>query len=128
VPGVLQPVLAAVHSEGSCDMTAELNADADGHDEVDERDGVEGDVPPVHQGPQVDQDQDDAEQDDCGRPEVHAHEEESDHKYCGQGDPQGGQRVLPHRQVLLVKHIEDGVGEDSDPLVLWPAHVDPLGD
>ena len=41
-----------------------LVPDADGHDEVDEGDGVEGDVPPVHQGPQVDQDQDDAEQDD----------------------------------------------------------------
>ena len=45
-----------------------LLPDTDGHDEVHEGDGVEGDVPPVHQGPQVDQDQHDAEQDDCGRP------------------------------------------------------------
>ena len=30
-------------------MTGELDADAGGHDEVDQRDGVQGDVPPVHQ-------------------------------------------------------------------------------
>ena len=54
------------------DVRAELDADADGHDEVDEGDGVELDAPPVHQPEHVGQDHHDDEQDHQGGAQVHA--------------------------------------------------------
>ena len=51
-----------------------------------------------------------------GRAEVESHEEEGDNEDCQERDAQGLQRVLPHGQVLLVEHVEDGVGEDGDML------------
>ena len=36
-------------------MAAELDPDADGHDQVDHGDGVEGDAGPGHEAAQVDQ-------------------------------------------------------------------------
>ena len=53
---------------------------------------------------------------DQGRAEVESHEEEGDNEDCQEGDAQGLQRVLPHGQVLLVEHVEDGVGEHGDML------------
>ena len=45
-------------------MSAELNANAHADDEVDERDGVEGDLREGHDADDIDEDHDDSNRDD----------------------------------------------------------------
>ena len=107
-------------------MAAELHTDADRHHEVDQGHGVEGDVPPVHQAAEVDDDQDDDQQVDDAGHQVEAHEYESDNEDGSQRYSQGSESVLPHCQILFVEDIEDGVGEDVNVLVRIGPVVDKL--
>ncbi len=59
---------------------------------------------------------DDCENDD-GRDEIESHQEECDDEDGHEGDAQRLQRVLPHREVLLVEDVEDRVGEHFDLLL-----------
>ena len=68
LPGVLHPLQVAVDGKGARDVAAELHTDPHGHHQVDQGDGVQGDVPRVHHPPKVDQDEDDAQQNYCCRP------------------------------------------------------------
>ena len=56
---------------------------------------------------------DDCENDD-GRDEIESHQEEGDNEDGHERNAQRLQRVLPHRQVLLVEDVEDRVGEHFD--------------
>ena len=58
---------------------------------------------------------DDCENDD-GRDEIESHQEEGDYEDGHERNAQRLQRVLPHRQVLLVEDVEDRVGEHFDML------------
>ena len=48
----------------------------------------------------IEQDEDDDEENDDGGDQVEPHEDEGDKEDGGQGDAEGAQGVLPHRQVL----------------------------
>ena len=99
---------------GAQDVAGELDADAAGHDEVDQRNCVEGDVPPEHEAEQVDDDEDDDEDGHDGRLQVESAEDESDCENWSERNRQRSDRVLDHGQVLLVEDVEDWVGEDVD--------------
>ena len=53
-------------------------------------------------------------QNDDGRDEIESHQEEGDNEDGHERNAQRLQRVLPHRQVLLVEDVEDRVGEHFD--------------
>ena len=67
-----------------CNVTAELHRDTNCHDKVDKGNSIESDVPPVHEGKQIDKDQDDHTKNDDCRSQIHPHQEEGHHKYCKQ--------------------------------------------
>ena len=70
--GPRDAVAVVVEREGADDVGAELDGDADGHDEVDEGDAVELDGPPVHHSHEVDEDHEDGQHDDQGGEDVKA--------------------------------------------------------
>ena len=103
-------------------MRTELHADAHSHHQVDQRHSIEGDVPPVHEAAEVDNDEDnDQEVDDAGH-EVKTHENEGYNEDCSERNSQRFQSVVPHCQVLFIEDIEDGVGEDVD-MMFWISSV-----
>ena len=99
----LDPISTDVHAERPRHVAAELNADShlrthyyiedvstdcatDRHDEVDKGDGVQGDLPPVHQAAEVEDDQDDHQQVDARGDQVEAHQDKGDDENGGEGD------------------------------------------
>ena len=56
-------------------------------------------------------------QNDDGRDEIESHQEEGDDEDGHERNAQRLQRVLPHRQVLLVEDVEDRVGKHFG--LLW---------
>ena len=128
-PGPLYPVCTDIDRESSNEVTAELHADTDSHHQVDQGDGIEGDVPPVHQAAKVDDDQDDNEEIYDGGDQIESHEDKSDDEDSGEGDGEGLESVVPHGEVLLVENVENRVGENVHVLA-WvvSAIVDELHD
>ena len=118
--------LAVRHGDGERpgDVGAELYRDADSHHQVDEGDPVELDIPEVHETHHVDEDHGDDPDDDDGGDEIEGEEEEADDEDGREGDAEHEERVVPHGQVLLVVHVEDGVGEDADLLLFGAVGVD----
>lgn len=64
------------HRETVHQVRAEFHADAHGHHQIDQRHGVQGDVPPVHQTAKIHQDHCDGDQHDHAGKYVQAHQEE----------------------------------------------------
>ena len=77
------------------------------HDEVDQRYGVEADVPEVHEAKQVAQDHADGHEDHDGRVEVKAQQNEGHHQDGTHADGQVGDGVMHNGQILLVEHVEN---------------------
>ena len=71
--GIVNPVLIGKLGKVLHDVAAELHAYTCSHHQVCQRDSIEGDVEPVHEGAKIDKDQDDNEQDDTGREEIQTH-------------------------------------------------------
>lgn len=82
------------------------------HHQVDERNCVERDVPPVHEAHHVGDDHADGDQDDERGGEVEG-EEQRDAEHGGEGDAQTDARVGPHGEVLLVVHVEDAAARET---------------
>lgn len=80
--------------------------DAAYHDEVDQGNGVELDVPPVHDAGHVDGDGKDDTNHDGGGHDVQTGQQEGDDENCQQRDANRLQSFAPDRQVLLVVHVE----------------------
>ena len=114
IPGSLYPATPNIDGEGPDEVTAELHTDTHCHHQVDQGHRVQGDIPPVHQTAQVDDDQDDDDEVDDGGHQVESHQDEGDDEYCSERDCEGLECVVPHGQILLVENIEDRVGEDVD--------------
>ena len=112
--GSLDPAGLVADGVGTEDVTGELDADPARHDKVDQGDGVEGDVPPVHQSEQVYDDQDDEE--DCHHRglEIEASQDEGDSKHRSQWYGQGADGVFNHGQVLFIENVKYGVRKDID--------------
>ena len=84
------------------------------HDQIDEGNSVERDVPPVHDADEIYDDHADGDEDDDGRIDVEAEEDESDDEDGGRWYAHAEQNVGPHGQVLLVEDVEDAVRVDLD--------------
>ena len=67
-----------------------------GHDEIDEGDGIEGDLPPVHEAAKVEDDQDDHQQVDARGDQVEAHQDKGDNEDGSERDGEGLEGVPPH--------------------------------
>ena len=94
-------------------MAAKLDADSDGHDQVDEGDGVEADAEDVHGPGDVDQGKEYDDESDGGREEVDSRQQGDHGEDGGQANAEGAPRVTPYGEVLLVEHVEQGVREHS---------------
>jgi len=112
--GAFDLCLLRADGVGAQDVAGELDANAARHDQVDQRNGVEGDVPPEHEAEQVDDDEDDDEDGDDGRLQVETAEDESDGEHGSERNGQRSDRILDHGQVLLVEDVENGVGKHVD--------------
>ena len=64
------------------------------HHEVDQGHSVEGDVPPIHQAAQVDDDEDNDDQIDDAGYQIEAHQNECDNENCCQRYSKRLERVL----------------------------------
>ena len=76
------------------------------HDQVDERQGVEVDIPEVHHSHDVDDDHDNRDAHDQRRHEVEPEQNKRHYKDGRHTDPDVLDRHLHDRQVLLVEHVE----------------------
>lgn len=83
------------------------------HDEVDEGDRVETDVPQPHDAKHVDHNHGDGDADEHSRPQLKAQQHRSHHKYGCQWHAQVQSSVVRNGEVLLVKHVEDAVREEQ---------------
>lgn len=107
-------------------MRAELNADANADDEIDERDGVQADFREGHGADDVDYDHGDCEGDDqaCGDgAEQDGGEDEDD----GEGGAEEGAGEADDGGVLIEEDVEFGVGEYFDGLVFADCVGDAAG-
>lgn len=77
------------------------------HDQIDQWDSVEADVPQPHDTEHVDEDHGDGDADQRGRPQLEAKQNRRDHKYGGQWDAEVQGGVVGNGEVLLVKDVED---------------------
>ena len=66
LPCILDSVLTSELCEVAHDVSGELHADSHGHDKVGERHRVEGDVPPVHEGAEIHEYEENSEEDNDG--------------------------------------------------------------
>ncbi len=83
------------------------------HDQIDQRDGVEGNVPEDHARGHTHKDGGDSEHNRCGRQQVEAQQDEG---HCADGqhrDAQLDQRLSHNGHVLLVEDVEDAAMEES---------------
>lgn len=103
--------------EGARDVGAEFHGDADADDEVDERDGVEGDVCEGHGAADVDERHDYSYGNDEGGADA-AEEDGADEEADGDGGADEGHRQLDDRGVLVEEDVEFGVGEDGEAIIL----------
>ena len=85
------------------------------HDEVDERDGVETDAPQRHHAEHWREDHADGGDHEQRRPDVEAEQHERHEQDGAHAGAQVDPRLRADRQVLLVEHVEDAVGEDLLP-------------
>ena len=98
-------------------MRAELDGYADADDEVDEGDGVEGDVGQSHDADDVGHYHGycDCEDEGCGDAAEEDRREEEDY---GEGGADEGSREAYYTRVLVEEDVEFGVGEYFDVLVV----------
>ena len=82
------------------------------HDKIDERHGVERNVPPVHQAKEVGDDHRDGDQDDQRRVQVQSEQDKGDDKDGRSGNAEADEHVAPHGQVLFVEDVKDAVRVD----------------
>lgn len=90
----------------SRDVRAELDRNSHGHDEIDERQGVETDRPEEHQSEHAQQDHRDDHYDDDRRPQVKPEQYERHSEYGRHAQAEIENRLVYDRQVLLVKDVE----------------------
>ena len=75
------------------------------HNDVNEGDRIERDVPQIHESQEAVDDESYGEHGHQGGPQIEAHEYEGDHEHCTHAGYKVPERVLDNRQVLLVEHV-----------------------
>lgn len=81
------------------------------HNQVNEGDCVELDAPPHHHAHHIDEDHGDDDEGDQASPHTEAGQDKQDDEHSPQRREKGHHRAVPHRQVLLVVHVEDTAEE-----------------
>ena len=90
-------------------VRTEFDGDADGHDEVDQRQSVQSDRPEEHQTEHARQNHGDRDYDDRRRPQVKSEQDESHTENCCTADAEIENGRALDREVLLVEDVEHTV-------------------